>query len=91
MTSNKVCFRLAKSSISFISRRKYFSSSFTKLQDRMTLVHSQSAQYSQALGSLTKDQAHDLVFRLNDEERNLLMRTLTNFQIKQEKQTLESK
>lgn len=51
--------------------------------------HHQSAHYSQALGSLTKDQAHDLVFRLNDEERGILYQTLQNFQIKQEKQSLE--
>lgn len=48
-----------------------------------------SVSYSQALGSLTKDQAHDLVFRLNDEERGILYQTLQNFQIKQEKQSLE--
>lgn len=48
-----------------------------------------TASYSQALGSLTKDQAHDLVFRLNDEERHILFATLENFQMKQEKQSLE--
>lgn len=86
--------KIANFSISTLTRRKYFSSSFShSIDERMLLAlnqrHHQSAHYSQALGSLTKDQAHDLVFRLNDEERGILYQTLQNFQIKQEKQSLE--
>lgn len=51
----------------------------------------QSVNYSQALGSLTKDQAHDLVFRLNDDERSILMKALEQFNVKQEKDGLISK
>lgn len=47
--------------------------------------------YSQALGSLTKDQAHDLVFRMNDEERTLLLRTLEQFNVTKEKDGLTCK
>jgi len=46
--------------------------------------------YSQALGGLTKDQAHDLVFRLTDEERIILMKTLDQYAVKLEKSGLES-
>ncbi|CAO1380885.1 unnamed protein product [Diamesa tonsa] len=43
-----------------------------------------------SLGSLTKDQAHDLVFRLNDEERTILVQTLEQFHFKHDKTNLES-
>lgn len=52
---------------------------------------SHTANYSQALGSLTKDQAHDLVYRMNDEERVILLRTLEQFNVSVEKGHLESK
>ena len=58
---------------------------------QLTNQVSQTAKYSQALGSLTKDQAHDLVFRMNDEERNILMKTLEQFNVIQEKTGLECK
>lgn len=45
--------------------------------------------YSQALGTLTKDQAHDFVFRLNEEERTTLYNTLEQFQMKEDKRKLE--
>lgn len=61
----------------------------------MTTVHrvvmNQRVNYSQALGSLTKDQAHDLVFRLNEEERNILGEQLEKFQMKEDKRKLECK
>lgn len=94
--------KIANFSISTLTRRKYFTNSFSKsINERMSSLaalnrchrqphqHLPVASYSQALGSLTKDQAHDLVFRLNDEERGILYQTLQNFQIKQEKQSLE--
>jgi hypothetical protein len=52
---------------------------------------SQKIYYSQALGSLTKDQAHDLVFRLNEEERATLLEQLEKFQLKEDKRKLECK
>lgn len=51
----------------------------------------QKMNYSQALGSLTKDQAHDFVFRLNEEERSTLYSTLEQFQMKEDKRKLECK
>jgi hypothetical protein len=47
--------------------------------------------YSQALGSFTKDQAHDLVYRMNDEERQILLKTLEQFNVQVQKTGLESK
>lgn len=41
--------------------------------------------------SLTKDQAHDLVFRLNPDERKILAQTLSMFQSNSEKTQLEGK
>ncbi|CRK91341.1 CLUMA_CG005014, isoform B, partial [Clunio marinus] len=89
MSVKKLCSQVIKqTNLSFI-RRKYFSSSKqifnTHLPNQV-----QHTQYSQALGSLTKDQAHDLVFRLNDEERTLLMKTLEQFNVKLEKDGLTS-
>lgn len=49
----------------------------------------QVKNYSQALGSLTKDQAHDLVFRLNEEERTTLYNTLEQFQMSEDKTKME--
>lgn len=51
----------------------------------------QKVYYSQALGSLTRDQAHDLVFRLNEEERVILLEQLEKFQLKEDKRKLECK
>lgn len=41
--------------------------------------------------SLTKDQAHDLVFRLNPDERKILAQTLSMFQSNSDKTQLEGK
>lgn len=94
MSARKLCSHAIKSSNSSFLRRKYFSSS--KAFDARPLLSQQptsnhTVNYSQALGSLTKDQAHDLVFRLNDEERIILMRTLEQFHVSQEKDGLECK
>lgn len=77
-------------------RRNLFTTSstivMTKFENRpQNIIVSQKVNYSQALGSLTKDQAHDLVFRLNDEERTLLYNTLDQFQLKEDKRKLECK
>lgn len=97
MSARKLCSHAIKSSSSSFLRRKYFSSS-KAFDVRHLLSHQttssvacQTVNYSQALGSLTKDQAHDLVFRLNDEERVILMRTLEQFHVSQEKDGLECK
>lgn len=55
------------------------------------LIVSQTANYSQALGSFTKEQANDLVYRMNDEERVILMRELERFNVATEKSGLECK
>lgn len=39
-----------------------------------------SHNYTTALSNMTKDQANDLVFRLNDQERQLLYQVLQKFQ-----------
>lgn len=95
MSARKLCSHAIKSSSSSFLRRKYFSSSKAfdarHLLSHQTSVATQTVNYSQALGSLTKDQAHDLVFRLNDEERVILMRTLEQFHVSQEKDGLECK
>lgn len=93
MSARRLCSQAVKSSNSSFLRRKYY----TKVFDSQILNHQLKIQldhavnFSQALGSLTKDQAHDLVFRLNDEERTLLMKTLEQYHVRQEKDGLESK
>lgn len=73
-------------------RRKYFTHSKPKLFDhQLALQVNHTVNYSQALGSLTKDQAHDLVFRLNDEERKILLQTLDVYNVSIEKDGLTSK
>lgn len=66
--------------------------------ERQILIDHQSTRqvnhtvnYSQALGSLTKDQAHDLVFRLNEEERLILLQTLEHYNVVMEKDGLVCK
>lgn len=56
-----------------------------------TDVISNKKNYTTALSNMTKDQANDLVFRLTDQERTLLLQVLTQFQSNQERKRLESK
>lgn len=93
MSVRKLCSNVVKSSNSSFLRRKYFTTArvVDPRQHQLKPQVNQTANYSQALGSLTKDQAHDLVFRLNDEERDILMRTLEQYHVKQEKGSLECK
>uniref|UniRef100_A0A182M8F2 Uncharacterized protein n=1 Tax=Anopheles culicifacies TaxID=139723 RepID=A0A182M8F2_9DIPT len=39
-----------------------------------------SRSYTQAASTLTREQLHDLVYRLNEDERELLMNTLKQFE-----------
>lgn len=96
MSARKLCSHVVKTSNSSFIRRKYFTNSRAFnvrqiLSQQLPLPVTHTADYSQALGSLTKDQAHDLVFRLNDEERTLLFRTLEQYHVSQEKDGLECK
>lgn len=50
-----------------------------------------SNNYTTALSNMTKDQANDLVFRLTDQERQLLLQVLSQFQSNQERKKLEGK
>lgn len=88
MSARKLCSHLVRSSkYTYFPRRKHF----TNPRAFSPLLLQQSVNYSQALGSLTKDQAHDLVYRLNDDERVVLMRTLEQFNVSREKDGLECK
>lgn len=96
MSLRKLCSQIVGSSnSSFLLRRKYFTINpkvvTSNLSHQLTCQINQSVNYSQALGSLTKDQAHDLVFRMNDEERTLLLRTLEHFNVTKEKDGLTCK
>lgn len=91
MSARKLCSHIVKlSNSSFLLRRQlYTKSKFFTHQTEKRVSH--TANYSQALGSLTKDQAHDLVYRMNDEERVILLRTLEQFNVSVEKGHLECK
>lgn len=97
MSARKICSQVVKSSnSSILLRRQHYTNNskvFAPLLSHQHLASrvTQTADYSQALGSLTKDQAHDLVFRMNDEERVILMRTLEQFNVSKEKDGLECK
>lgn len=85
MSARKLCSHIVKlSNSSFLLKSKFFSH---QIASRV----SHTANYSQALGHLTKDQAHDLVYRMNDEERVILLRTLEQFNVSVEKGQLECK
>ncbi|KAG5684361.1 hypothetical protein PVAND_013596 [Polypedilum vanderplanki] len=102
MSSRKLCSLLHKKNSPFvILNRCLFTSRTTRhlesFQNKFQTHHhpnalmvNQSVNYSQALGSLTKDQAHDLVFRLNEEERSILAEQLEKFILKEDKRKLES-
>ncbi|CAG9803075.1 unnamed protein product [Chironomus riparius] len=97
MSARKLCSLIHKSNKQIVTlcRRTY---SVNMSQNKIYSHHyknninplSQKVYYSQALGSLTKDQAHDLVFRLNEEERATLLEQLEKFQLKEDKRKLES-
>ncbi|KAL7030224.1 hypothetical protein ACKWTF_006581 [Chironomus riparius] len=96
MSARKLCSLIHKSNKQIVTlcRRTY---SVNMSQNKIYSHHyknninplSQKVYYSQALGSLTKDQAHDLVFRLNEEERATLLEQLEKFQLKEDKRKLE--
>ncbi|XP_070491633.1 transmembrane protein 65 isoform X6 [Chironomus tepperi] len=97
MSARKLCSLIHKSNKQIVTlcRRTY---SVNVSQNKIYSHHykynnnnplSQKVYYSQALGSLTKDQAHDLVFRLNEEERATLLEQLEKFQLKEDKRKLE--
>lgn len=48
-----------------------------------------SRAYTQAASTLTKEQLHDLVYRLNEDERELLMNTLKQFESNKQKAQFE--
>lgn len=93
MSARKLCLHIAKTSNTTLFR-KYVTNTKAldrKMFDHQSTVMNHSANYSQALGCLTKDQAHDLVFRLNDEERKILLQTLDHYNVSIEKDGLECK
>lgn len=47
------------------------------------------SRYTTALSNLTKDQANELVFRLNDSERQVLLQVLNQFESNKERKRLE--
>lgn len=49
------------------------------------------SRYTTALSNLTKDQANELVFRLNDSERQVLLQVLNQFESNKERKRLEGK
>lgn len=49
------------------------------------------SKYTTALSNLTKDQANELVFRLNDSERQVLLQVLNQFESNKERKRLEGK
>lgn len=100
----KLCSLIHKSSRSVVTvkKRELYTSNYKSFRNHNDVVVMSNHQnrklvnpdiqvknYSQALGSLTKDQAHDLVFRLNEEERTTLYNTLEQFQMKEDKKKLE--
>ena len=100
MSARKLCSLIHKSNQQIVtlcrrtysvnmSRNKIYSHHYNNKNNINPL--SQKVYYSQALGSLTKDQAHDLVFRLNEEERATLLEQLEKFQLKEDKRKLECK
>lgn len=48
-----------------------------------------SRGYTQAASTLTREQLHDLVYRLNEDERELLMNTLKQFESNKQKAQFE--
>uniref|UniRef100_A0A1Q3G1P0 Putative conserved plasma membrane protein n=1 Tax=Culex tarsalis TaxID=7177 RepID=A0A1Q3G1P0_CULTA len=48
-----------------------------------------SRDYTQAASTLTREQLHDLVYRLNEDERELLMNTLKQFESNKQKAQFE--
>lgn len=48
-------------------------------------------RYTTALSNMTKDQANELVFRLNDSERQILLQVLNQFESNKERKRLEGK
>lgn len=52
-------------------------------------IQSSQRGYTQAASTLTREQLHDLVYRLNEDERELLMNTLKQFESNKQKAQFE--
>lgn len=64
----------------------------TTMQNRRNLApQCHKKTYTTALSNMTRDQANELVFRLNDQERQLLYQVLTQFQTNSELKRNEGK
>ncbi|XP_063702771.1 uncharacterized protein LOC134832615 isoform X1 [Culicoides brevitarsis] len=59
------------------------------LLSRDSVSYSGRSRYTTALSNMTKDQANELVFRLNDSERQILLQVLNRFESNKERQRLE--
>nr|XP_019550529.2 transmembrane protein 65 isoform X2 [Aedes albopictus] len=53
-------------------------------------IQSSQRGYTQAASTLTREQLHDLVYRLNEDERELLMNTLKQFESNKQKAQFEA-
>lgn len=51
----------------------------------------EAKRYTTALSNMTKDQANELVFRLNEQERQVLLQVLNQFDSNKERKRLEGK
>lgn len=61
----------------------------TLLSVSSSTAHVGRSRYTTALSNLTKDQANELVFRLNDSERQVLLQVLNQFESNKERKRLE--
>uniref|UniRef100_A0A1Q3G223 Putative conserved plasma membrane protein n=1 Tax=Culex tarsalis TaxID=7177 RepID=A0A1Q3G223_CULTA len=78
---------------SFGSGNRTSTSYFFKVngQRRWPAVQAVSSRdYTQAASTLTREQLHDLVYRLNEDERELLMNTLKQFESNKQKAQFEA-
>lgn len=90
MSVKKLCLSVVRSSNIVSLTTRNFSLANNHFHLKNNEVQQGKMNYTTALGTLTKDQAHDLVFRLNDEERTILVQTLEQFHFNHDKTNLES-
>lgn len=60
-----------------------------QLLSNKSVFYTNKSKYTTALSNMTKDQANELVFRLNDSERQILLQVLNQFESNKERKRLE--
>lgn len=83
---------LHKNSINMNGNSNFIVSNSKNINNKKNMneiINCEAKRYTTALSNMTKDQANELVFRLTDQERQVLLQVLNQFDSNKERKKLE--